>query len=120
VSCSARPKYQSKDYEDWDLPRRVGNVPSGTLSSKVAPFMQPAVDIDLDRPMDEVRAELSKYPVKTRLNLKGTLIVARDIAHAQIKEMIDAGKPMPCNIFLTTHPVYYAGPAKNAQNRWPR
>jgi len=60
--------------------------------------------------MDEVRAELSKYPVKTRLNLRGTLIVARDIAHAQIKAMIDAGQPMP--EYFKKHPVYYAGPAK--------
>ena len=60
--------------------------------------------------MNEVLAELSKYPIKTRLNLKGTLIVARDIAHAQIKAMIDAGQPMP--EYFKNHPVYYAGPAK--------
>ena len=57
--------------------------------------MKPAVDIDLDEGMDKVREILSKYPVKTRLNLKGTLIVARDIAHARIKQMLDEGKPMP-------------------------
>jgi fumarate hydratase class I len=60
--------------------------------------------------MEEVRKELSKYPVKTRLNLKGTLIVARDIAHARIKKMIDEGQPMP--EYFKNHPVYYAGPAK--------
>jgi len=60
--------------------------------------------------MKEVLAQLTKYPVKTRLNLRGTLIVARDIAHARIKKMIDEGKPMP--EYFKNHPVYYAGPAK--------
>jgi fumarate hydratase class I len=60
--------------------------------------------------MSEIRAELTKYPVKTRLSLTGTMIVARDIAHAKIAERLDAGEPMP--VYLRDHPVYYAGPAK--------
>ena len=72
--------------------------------------MTPAVEIDLDEGMDKVRATLTKYPIRTRLNLKGTLIVARDIAHARIKRMLDEGKPMPD--YFKKHPVYYAGPAK--------
>jgi fumarate hydratase class I len=60
--------------------------------------------------MREIRAELTKYPVKTRLSLSGTMIVARDIAHAKIAERLDAGEPMPA--YLRDHPVYYAGPAK--------
>jgi fumarate hydratase, class I len=68
------------------------------------------VHIDLDRPMDEIRAELTRYPVTTRLSLTGSLIVARDIAHAKIKERLDAGEPMPQ--YLCDHAVYYAGPAK--------
>ena len=68
------------------------------------------VRIDLNRPMDEVRAELSRYPVKTRLSLTGPLVVARDIAHAKVKELLDAGHPMPA--YLRDHAVYYAGPAK--------
>ena len=60
--------------------------------------------------MEEVLKELTKYPIKTRLNLSGTLIVARDIAHARIKKMLDDGKPMP--EYFRNHPVYYAGPAK--------
>jgi len=68
------------------------------------------VRIDLNRPMSEIRAELSRYPVKTRLSLSGPLVVARDIAHAKIKERLDAGEPMPQ--YLRDHPVYYAGPAK--------
>jgi fumarate hydratase class I len=68
------------------------------------------VAIDLTRPMPEILAELAKYPVKTRLSLNGPLVVARDIAHAKIKERLDAGQPMPR--YLQDHPVYYAGPAK--------
>ncbi|GAB3448793.1 fumarate hydratase [Phycicoccus ginsengisoli] len=71
------------------------------------------VRIDLNRPMDEIRAELTKYPVKTRLSLTGPLVVARDIAHAKIKERLDAGEGMPQ--YLKDHAVYYAGPAKTPQ-----
>jgi fumarate hydratase class I len=63
--------------------------------------------------MDEIRAELHRYPVKTRLSLTGPLVVARDIAHAKIKERLDAGEPMPD--YLRDHPVYYAGPAKTPE-----
>ena len=63
--------------------------------------------------MDDIRAELSKHPVKTRLSLTGTLVVARDIAHAKIAELLDAGQPMPD--YLRDHPVYYAGPAKTPE-----
>ncbi|WP_234426518.1 fumarate hydratase [Streptomyces niger] len=72
-----------------------------------------AVKIDLNRPMDDVLAELTKHPVKTRLSLTGTLVVARDIAHAKIKERLDAGEEMP--EYLKNHPVYYAGPAKTPE-----
>jgi fumarate hydratase class I len=71
------------------------------------------VRIDLTRPMDEVLAELSRHPVKTRLSLTGPLVVARDIAHAKIKERLDAGEQMPQ--YLRDHPVYYAGPAKTPE-----
>ncbi|MEU8801452.1 fumarate hydratase [Spirillospora sp. NPDC048819] len=71
------------------------------------------VRIDLNRPMAEIRAELSRYPVKTRLSLTGPLIVARDIAHAKIKERLDAGEPMPQ--YMRDHAVYYAGPAKTPE-----
>ena len=71
------------------------------------------VSIDLNRPMAEIRAELSKHPVKTRLSLTGPLVVARDIAHAKIKERLDAGEEMPQ--YLRDHPVYYAGPAKTPE-----
>ena len=71
------------------------------------------VRLDLNRPMDEIRAELARYPVKTRLSLTGPLVVARDIAHAKIAERLDAGEPMPD--YLRNHPVYYAGPAKTPE-----
>jgi fumarate hydratase class I len=72
-----------------------------------------AVRVDLARPMDEIRAELTKHPVMTRLSLTGTLVVARDLAHAKIKDLLDAGEPMPD--YLKDHPVYYAGPAKTPE-----
>ncbi|MER5968631.1 fumarate hydratase [Streptomyces sp. NPDC002055] len=72
-----------------------------------------AIAVDLNRPMDEVLAELTRHPVKTRLSLTGTLVVARDIAHAKIKERLDAGEEMP--EYLRNHPVYYAGPAKTPE-----
>jgi fumarate hydratase class I len=68
------------------------------------------VRIDLNRPMDEIRAELSRYPIRTRLSLSGPLVVARDIAHAKIAERLDAGEPLPD--YMRDHAVYYAGPAK--------
>jgi fumarate hydratase, class I len=71
------------------------------------------VQIDLSRPMAEIRAELARYPVKTRLSLTGPLVVARDIAHAKIKERLDAGEPMPD--YLRDQAVYYAGPAKTPE-----
>jgi fumarate hydratase class I len=71
------------------------------------------VPIDLSRPMHEIRAELTKHPVATRLSLTGRLVVARDIAHAKIAERLAAGEPMPQ--YLIDHPVYYAGPAKTPE-----
>lgn len=112
VSCSADRNIKGKITEEGIFLEQLEKNPRRFLP-EASPNMAPPVDIDLDRPMDEVRAELSKYPIKTRLNLRGTLIVARDIAHAQIKKMIDEGKPMP--EYFKNHPVYYAGPAKTPE-----
>jgi fumarate hydratase class I len=109
VSCSADRNIKAKITEDGIFLEELEKNPAKYLP-KQAPGMKPAVDIDLDQPMKNIRKELSKYPVKTRLNLRGTLIVARDIAHAKIKQLIDEGKPMP--EYFKNHPVYYAGPAK--------
>jgi len=109
VSCSADRNIKAKITADGIFIEQLEKHPEKFLPESEL-LLAPAVDIDLDKPMDEVRAELSKYPVKTRLNLSGTLVVARDIAHAQIKKLLDEGKPMP--EYMKNHPVYYAGPAK--------
>ena len=109
VSCSADRNIKAKITPEGIFLEELEKNPARFLP-KEAPGMSPAVEIDLDEGMDKVREILSKYPIKTRLNLKGTLIVARDIAHARIKQMIDEGKPMP--EYFKKHPVYYAGPAK--------
>ncbi len=109
VSCSADRNIKAKITEEGIFLEELEKNPARFLP-KSAPLMKPAVEINLDRPMNEILEELSKYPVKTRLSLNGTLVVARDIAHARIKQMIDEGKPMPD--YFKNHPVYYAGPAK--------
>ncbi len=109
VSCSADRNIKAKITEEGIFVEQLEKDPAKYLPEQ-APELAPAVDIDLDRPMEEVLAELSKYPIKTRLNLKGTLIVARDMAHARLKKMIDEGQEMP--EYFKKHPVYYAGPAK--------
>lgn len=112
VSCSADRNMKAKIDENgiWleqlepnpgrFIPEKYKNVDTG----------DGAVDIDLNRPMHEILAELSKYPVKTRLKLRGTIIVARDIAHAKLAARLKAGEPLPQ--YFKDHPVYYAGPAK--------
>lgn len=83
-------------------------MPSAGVSDEIS--AGEVVQIDLNQPMADILAELSKHPVKTRLSLTGPLVVARDIAHAKIKERLDAGEEMPS--YMRDHPVYYAGPAK--------
>ncbi len=109
VSCSADRNLKAKITEEGIFVEQLEKNPEKYLPA-TAPHLEKPVQIDLNKPMDEVLAELTKHPVKTRLSLTGTLIVARDIAHAKIKEMIDAGKEMPD--YFKNHPVYYAGPAK--------
>jgi fumarate hydratase class I len=86
-------------------------MPEGGVSEEISGGE--VVPVDLTRPMPEILAELSRHPVKTRLSLTGPLVVARDIAHAKIKERLDAGEEMPA--YLRDHPVYYAGPAKTPE-----
>jgi fumarate hydratase class I len=109
VSCSADRNIKAKINKDGIFLEELERNPSRFMPAKAPEFEKP-VEINLDRPMKEVLADLTKYPVKTRLSLSGTLIVARDIAHAQIKKVIDEGKPMPD--YFKNHPIYYAGPAK--------
>jgi fumarate hydratase class I len=111
VSCSADRQAKAKitpegvflEQLESDPARFLPDVTGEALSDEV-------VRVDLNRPMSEIRATLAALPVKTRLSLSGPLVVARDIAHAKIKDRLDAGEPMPD--YLRDHPVYYAGPAK--------
>ena len=111
VSCSADRQAKARitaeglflERLETDPARFLPEASEDQLSSKV-------VAVDLDRPMPEILEGLSRYPIKTRLALSGTLVVGRDIVHARIKERLDAGEPMPS--YLRDHPVYYAGPAK--------
>lgn len=112
VSCSADRNIKGKITEEGVFLEELEKNPARFLP-KVEPHLQKPVEIDLNKPMSEILKDLSKHPVKTRLSLNGTLIVARDIAHAKIKELIDAGKPMP--EYFKKHPIYYAGPAKTPQ-----
>jgi fumarate hydratase class I len=112
VSCSADRNIKGKITKEGIFVEQLETNPKQFLPA-AAPYLEAPVEINLDRPMKDVLAELSKYPIKTRLKLNGTLIVARDIAHAKIKELLDAGKPMPD--YFKNHPVYYAGPAKTPE-----
>ncbi len=109
VSCSADRNIKGKITADGVFLEQLETNPAKFMPDK-APELDKPVEIDLERPMKEILAELTKYPVKTRLSLSGTLIVARDMAHARIKQMLDEGKPMP--EYFKNHPIYYAGPAK--------
>lgn len=114
VSCSADRQALAKitaegvflEQLETDPAKYMPEVTDQDLGSDV-------VAIDLNQPMDEIRNELTKHPYKTRLSLTGTLVVGRDIAHAKIKERLDAGEAMPQ--YLRDHPIYYAGPAKTPE-----
>ena len=111
VSCSADRNIKAKINKDGLWIERLDDQPGTLIPEELRQAGEGnAVKIDLNRPMPEILAELTKYPVATRLSLDGTIIVGRDIAHAKIKERLDAGEPMP--EYLKNHPIYYAGPAK--------
>ena len=116
VSCSADRQALAKITADGVFVEELERNPARFLPDTTHDDLEDAGDvvrIDLNRPMDEIRAELSKYPVKTRLSLTGPMVVARDIAHAKIAERLDAGEAMPD--YLRDHCVYYAGPAKTPE-----
>jgi fumarate hydratase, class I len=111
VSCSADRQAKAKITRDGVFLERLETDPARFLPEVSLDVEDaPAVHIDLNRPMPEILAELSRYPVKTRVMLTGPMVVARDIAHAKVKERLDAGEAMPQ--YLKDHCVYYAGPAK--------
>jgi fumarate hydratase class I len=109
VSCSADRNIKAKITGDGIFLEKLETDPSKYLPG-VELEGAPAVAIDLSRPMDEIRSELTKYPVATRLLLTGDIIVARDIAHAKLKEKLDSGEGLPD--YVKNHIIYYAGPAK--------
>ena len=114
VSCSADRQARAKITADGVFLEQLERDPAQYLPDTSREHLSDdVVHIDLHRPMDQIRATLSQYPVKTRLSLSGPLVVARDIAHAKIKERLEAGEPMPA--YLRDMPVYYAGPAKTPQ-----
>jgi fumarate hydratase class I len=121
VSCSADRQAKAKITADGvfleqlerDPARFLPDVTHDELDESGSDDNADVVQVDLNRPMSEIRAQLSELPVKTRLSLTGPLVVARDIAHAKIAERLDAGEPMPD--YLRDHAVYYAGPAKTPE-----
>ncbi|MEQ9348543.1 MAG: fumarate hydratase [Thalassospira sp.] len=114
VSCSADRQILGKITKDGIFIEDLEHDPAKYLPHVTDEHLDDeVVKVDLNRPMDEIRKQLSQYSVKTRLSLTGTVIVARDIAHAKIKERLDAGEEMP--EYLKNHPVYYAGPAKTPE-----
>ncbi len=114
VSCSADRQCKGKITRDGIFIEKLETNPIKYLPDVEADDLESTVvDIDLNKPMREILGVLTRYPVKTRLNLTGSLIVARDIAHAKIKERLDAGEPMPD--YLKENAVYYAGPAKTPE-----
>jgi fumarate hydratase class I len=114
VSCSADRQILGKITADGVYLEQLEENPSQYLPEiDVASLGGDVVSIDLGRPMSEIRQTLSRYPIKTRLSLSGTLIVARDIAHAKLKERLDRGESLPQ--YVKDHPIYYAGPAKTPE-----
>ena len=111
VSCSADRQVKAKINKDGIFIEKLETEPAHFLPATTADDLATdEIKIDLNQPMKAILAQLSKYPAKTRVSLTGTLVVARDLAHAKIKELLDSGKEMPK--YLKDHAVYYAGPAK--------
>ncbi len=115
VSCSADRNIKAKITRDGVFLEQLEHDPAKYAPANLGQETDDAPVVDLNRPMEKVLADLSQYPVLTRLRLNGTLIVARDIAHAKIQEMLDNGEEMPA--YFKNHPVYYAGPAKTPKGK---
>ena len=111
VSCSADRQAKAKITKDGVFIEQLERDPAQFMPETSDTQLEgEVVKIDLNQPMDQIRATLSKHPIKTRLALSGTMVVARDLAHAKLKELLDSGKPLPD--YFKDHAVYYAGPAK--------
>ncbi|MBJ6725905.1 fumarate hydratase [Geomesophilobacter sediminis] len=115
VSCSADRNIKAKINKEGIWIEQLDENPGRLIPEKFRGKHEHGVKIDLNKPMTEILAELTKYPVATPLLLTGTIVVGRDIAHAKFKELLDAGKPLPD--YLKNHPIYYAGPAKTPKGK---
>ena len=115
VSCSADRNIKAKINADGIWLEKLDTNPAELIPAEYSKPGEGAqgIEIDLDKGIDSVRKELAKYPVSTRVNLKGTIIVARDIAHAKLKDRLDAGEDMPQ--YFKDYPILYAGPAKTPE-----
>ncbi len=114
VSCSADRNIKAKINRDGIWIEKLETNPGQYIPEELRQAGEgEAVQINLDRPMNEILGQLSQYPVSTRLSLSGTIIVARDIAHAKLKELLDNGQELPQ--YVKDHPIYYAGPAKTPE-----
>jgi fumarate hydratase class I len=114
VSCSADRQIKGRITAEGIFLEQLETNPARFLPEVAGEELDgDVVQVDLGRPMDEIRAELSRYPIKTRLSLTGSIIVARDIAHAKLKERIEAGEGLPQ--YFKDHIIYYAGPAKTPE-----
>ncbi|OWF37149.1 uncharacterized protein LOC110440468 [Mizuhopecten yessoensis] len=114
VSCSADRQIVGKITDEGVFLEQLETNPSKYLPQiEEKDLSQTVIDVNMNQPMSEMLSQLNQYPIKTRLNLSGTLIVARDIAHAKLKERIDSGDGLPQ--YIKDHPVYYAGPAKTPE-----
>ncbi len=110
VSCSADRQAKAKITKDGIFIEKLENNPGQYIPDKYRDWKFKGVEIDLDQGMDKTLKTLTKYPVTTALSLSGTIIVARDIAHAKLREMLDTGQDLPD--YVKDYPIYYAGPAK--------
>jgi len=114
VSCSADRNILAKINKDGIWVEKMESNPGQYIPEELRKAGEGnVVKIDLNQPMSEILKELSKYPVATRLSLNGTIVVGRDIAHAKLKERLDAGEDLPQ--YIKDHPIYYAGPAKTPE-----
>ena len=114
VSCSADRNVRAKINKDGLWIERLEKHPARLIPESMRHGTEgEVVKVDLNRPMDEIRKQLSQYPVSTRLSLSGTIVVGRDIAHAKLKERLDRGEELPQ--YIKEHPIYYAGPAKTPE-----
>ena len=115
VSCSADRNIKAKITRDGLFVEELDRNPGRLIPDQYRGKHGHGIKVDLNQPMADILAELSKHPVSTPLLLTGTIVVGRDIAHAKFKEIIDAGKPVP--EYLLKHPIYYAGPAKTPKGK---